>query len=158
MCMRKSLIMLTWVLSKFEVRDNWASGWELHTLFMISGLCLSFSNFTISPPPCRLLMEMIFLLPEVCHFASCQEESFSIRKMTHLFPSVAIWFNYALCLAPGEPERNMRKSWLDHQALGSLSIILWHPWVWPNLQACLSLKTCQAWRVNHVFFFFLEPL
>jgi hypothetical protein len=35
-------------------------------------------------------MEMIFLLPEVCHFASCQEENLSIGKMTHLFPSLAI--------------------------------------------------------------------
>lgn len=48
-------------------------------------------------------MEMIFLLPEVCHFASCQEENLSIGKMTLLFPSLAIWFNYALLLAPGEP-------------------------------------------------------
>lgn len=48
-------------------------------------------------------MEMIFLLPEVCHSASCQEENLSIEKMTHLFPSATIWLNYAVCLAPGEP-------------------------------------------------------
>lgn len=102
MCMRKSLIMLTWVLSKFEVRDNCASGWELHTLFMVFGLCLSFSNRDF-PPSLPTFMEMIFLLPEVCHSTSCQEETLSIEKMTHLFPSAAIWLNYALCSAPGEP-------------------------------------------------------
>lgn len=102
MCMRKSLIMLTWALSKFEVRDNCASGWELHTLFMVFGFCLSFSNCDF-PPSAPTFMEMIFLLPEVCQSASCQEENLSIEKMTHLFPSATIWLNYALCLAPGEP-------------------------------------------------------
>ena len=47
-------------------------------------------------------MEIIFLLPEVCHSASCQEENLSIEKMTHLFPSATIWLNYAPCSAPGE--------------------------------------------------------
>lgn len=102
MCMRKSLIMLAWALSKFEVRDNCASGWELHTLFMVFGLCLSFSNRDL-PPSLPTFMEMIFLLPEVCRSASCQEENLSIEKMTHLFPSAAIWLNYALCSAPREP-------------------------------------------------------
>ena len=47
-------------------------------------------------------MEIIFLLPEVCHSSSCQEENLSIEKITHLFPSATIWLNYAPCLAPGE--------------------------------------------------------
>lgn len=102
-------------------------------------------------------MEMIFLLPEVCHSASCQEENLSIEKMTHLFPSVTIWLNYALHLAPGEPSE-------EHE-----EVLAWSPSprVFVNYHLAptslakftgMSVSQNMSGLKSESLFFFLEPL